>query len=692
MQNLPYMGPLSRWGDILSAGQFIHGVLADFTPEEPGLSEAQGHRGPILVIPMTVNGRFFGFVGFDKLPQRPLLVAGRRGALSAAAASVSLWHERRLAEANLWQALQRTEAMYKIGNVMATATEMQSAFETVLLEFLRLMDIFPICGSINLFEHHKGYSRVQTLVVNGAVARSKISIPAIQDLVGRHIMEHKEVVQVDDVATHPLTKHAAKLWQPSEEIRRLLFIPLLTSGGAAGTIVVGAPDVSHTFSPENLEIGRVVADQLAIWFENRQLLAATQHRSERLQTAAEVSRAASSILEADELINTSVNLIRDHFNFYYVGLFLLDEAREWAVLRAGTGRAGRIQLARNHRLKVGGESMIGWSIAHRRARIALDVGKDAVHFRNPILPDTHSEMALPLISRDEALGALTVQSVERGAFSDEDITLLQTMADQLANALTNAQLFERAAQARAEAEERLAETQLLQKFSQNVAATLEVNEIVNIFCQVCTTQLKFEYVQVSLVDKAQHQVRAIGGMGVSAEQLEQAVKSLDSHDIMADIVRTGQTEVITGWDDRFDPDMYRVEGHAEWIRLFVPITLRQENIGLVEAGFNRSRSSTISEVQLRQMKALITQTALALENAQRYQVSWQTARREALIKEITTKVRASTNLDTILQTTVQEVGHAIDSKRVYIQIGAPPPPPSAAGPDAATLKTGRFNQ
>jgi transcriptional regulator with GAF, ATPase, and Fis domain len=266
------------------------------------------------------------------------------------------------------------------------------------------------------------------------------------------------------------------------------------------------------------------------------------------------------------------------------------------------------------------------------------------------------------------------------------------MADQLANALTNAQLFERAAQARAEAEERLAETQLLQKFSQNVAATLEVNEIVNIFCQVCTTQLKFEYVQVSLVDKAQHQVRAIGGMGVSAEQLEQAVKSLDSHDIMADIVRTGQTEVITGWDDRFDPDMYRVEGHAEWIRLFVPITLRQENIGLVEAGFNRSRSSTISEVQLRQMKALITQTALALENAQRYQVSWQTARREALIKEITTKVRASTNLDTILQTTVQEVGHAIDSKRVYIQIGAPPPPPSAAGPDAATLKTGRFNQ
>ena len=150
---------------------------------------------------------------------------------------------------------------------------------------------------------------------------------------------------------------------------------------------------------------------------------------------------AGSILEEDELINTSVNLIRDNFDFYYVGLFLLDEAKEWAILRAGTGEAGRIQLEKGHRLRVGGESMIGWSVHNRQARIALDVGEERVHFQNPYLPNTHSEMALPLISRDEVIGALTVQSVERGAFSDEDITVLQTMANQLANALTNARLY-----------------------------------------------------------------------------------------------------------------------------------------------------------------------------------------------------------------------------------------------------------
>jgi GAF domain-containing protein len=172
------------------------------------------------------------------------------------------------------------------------------------------------------------------------------------------------------------------------------------------------------------------------------LLTEAQYRSERLQTAAEVSRAASSILDASQLIETSVNLIRNQFDFYYVGLFLVDEAREWAVLRAGTGEAGRIQLKNNHKLKIGGESMIGWCVQNRRARIALDVGQEAVRFQNPHLPDTHSEMALPLVSRDEVIGALTVQSTERGAFSPEDITMLQTMADQLANAIQNARLFE----------------------------------------------------------------------------------------------------------------------------------------------------------------------------------------------------------------------------------------------------------
>jgi signal transduction histidine kinase/HAMP domain-containing protein/ActR/RegA family two-component response regulator len=166
-----------------------------------------------------------------------------------------------------------------------------------------------------------------------------------------------------------------------------------------------------------------------------------ERRAVQLLTAAEVSHATSSILDPDELLSRTVELIADRFNLYYAGLFLVDEVGEWAVLRAGTGEAGQQMMVQGHRLKVGGVSMVGWCTANAQARIALDVGEEAVRFDNPLLPDTRSEMALPLISRGRVIGALDVQSIEEAAFTDEDVAVLQSMADQLANAIENTRLF-----------------------------------------------------------------------------------------------------------------------------------------------------------------------------------------------------------------------------------------------------------
>ncbi len=176
------------------------------------------------------------------------------------------------------------------------------------------------------------------------------------------------------------------------------------------------------------------------------LVERVQERAVQLQAAGEVSRATSSVLDPTELMQEAVDLVRDRFNLYYVGLFLVDEARRYAVLQAGTGEAGRQMLARGHRLEAGGDSMIGWCIANQKARIALDTGSEAVRFNNPLLAETRSELALPLVSRGQTIGAMTVQSNREAAFSQEDVTVLQTMADQLANAIANAQLFEQTQQ------------------------------------------------------------------------------------------------------------------------------------------------------------------------------------------------------------------------------------------------------
>jgi len=166
-----------------------------------------------------------------------------------------------------------------------------------------------------------------------------------------------------------------------------------------------------------------------------------ERRLLQLRTAAEISRATGAVLQPKDLMDQVVDLVQERFKLYYVGVFLLDQPGEYAVLQSGSGEAGKMMLSEGHRLAVGGNSMIGWTTANRQACIALDVGAEAVRFQNPHLPETRSELALPILKGDLVLGAMTVQSTQAKAFDQDDITILQSIADSLAIALENARLF-----------------------------------------------------------------------------------------------------------------------------------------------------------------------------------------------------------------------------------------------------------
>jgi len=191
------------------------------------------------------------------------------------------------------------------------------------------------------------------------------------------------------------------------ETRSEMALPLLARGQVIGAITVQS-EREAAFGQEDVSILQTMATQVANSIQNTRLFEQTQQRSVQLRTAAEVSRVASSILDIDQLLTTSVNLIRDRFDLYYVGLFLVDESGEFAVLRAGTGEAGRQMLAEGHKLALGGESMVGWCVVNAQARIALDASEDTVRSDNPLLPKTRSEMALPLVSQSQVIGAMTI--------------------------------------------------------------------------------------------------------------------------------------------------------------------------------------------------------------------------------------------------------------------------------------------
>jgi transcriptional regulator with GAF, ATPase, and Fis domain len=202
--------------------------------------------------------------------------------------------------------------------------------------------------------------------------------------------------------------------------------------------------------------------------ENRRLFRQIQRRSTQLETSAEVSRIASTILDPSELLPEVVELIKKGFDLNYAGIFLIDvtgeitgEPNKWAVLQAGSGLPGQQMIDSGHKLEIGGDSMIGTSISKAETNFV----------RNPYLPETRSEMAFPLISRGQVLGALSIQSDKEGSFTQEDITSLQTMADQLANAIENANLFEQT-EARAE------ELTILNEMARAFTQTLDVDALI----------------------------------------------------------------------------------------------------------------------------------------------------------------------------------------------------------------------
>lgn len=348
-------------------------------------------------------------------------------------------------------------------------------------------------------------------------------------------------------------------------------------------------------------------------------------RSSYLEASAEVGRAASTLLDVDELIQEVVDLVHDRFDLYYVGLFLLDEMGEWAELRAGTGEAGRQMLLQEHRLLVGGESMIGQCVHRGEARIALDVGDEAVRFDNPLLPETRSEAALPLQSRGRMFGALTVQSQEAAAFDEDTVTVLQTMADQVAVALDNAYLF-------TEAEESL---QAVRRASAELSR------------EAWTKLLRSRPTLGYHSDER----GVIQAEAVWRPEMEQAL-------------RTKRTVQFGGQDP---PDNDGAERLSRMQPLAVPINVAGQVIGVVDT-YKPAEAGPWTDEEIETLESLVEQMALSLESARLYQQTQSRAAREQVVADVTGQLRASLDPDTILKTTVREIGRVLDAELASVEM------------------------
>ncbi|HIQ01516.1 MAG TPA: GAF domain-containing protein, partial [Anaerolineales bacterium] len=340
-----------------------------------------------------------------------------------------------------------------------------------------------------------------------------------------------------------------------------------------------------------------------------------ERRSLQLEAAAQVAREAAGIRDVGELLEETVRLISERFGFYHAGIFLLDRAGEWAVLRAASSEGGRRMLRRGHRLRVGEEGIVGHVAATGRSRIAQAVGEEAVFFDNPDLPETRAEAALPLAVRGRIIGVLDIQSRREGAFTEEDVAILRVMADQLALSIENARLLMESRRA-------------LERVSRyRVEETL----------------------------KAWREAMLRRGGHLAYFYDRTAVRPLPAD----------ETPISLGRGDL--PREVAVHSHPDGRSVLVaPIRVHDQIIGVLS--FEARRAWRRDEVAL--VETAVEQMGLALENARLLEETRRRAERDRLIADITAKVRASADVETILRTAVRELGAALGTDRTFVQVGA----------------------
>ncbi len=347
----------------------------------------------------------------------------------------------------------------------------------------------------------------------------------------------------------------------------------------------------------------------------------------RLRVAAEIARDSASARDLDELLTRAGQLIVSRFDFYHIGIFLLDNNKEYAVLVASPTEAGRKMIENNHRLRVGEVGIVGRVSASGEPRITLNTGSDAAFFNNPYLPDTRSEMALPLKVENNVIGVLDVQSDRPQAFNEDDIAIMQVMADQLATAIERARL--------------------LQEVERNL------KELENAYGQFTHDNWK------KLTDET-----PTGSMGYRFDNVRlERISELP--DLAGDALSTGSVISSNG----------RHAGIEKERSVAIPIKLRGQTIGVVSLKLKEGYDqNTISIIE-----AATERLASAMESARLYEEARLRADREQAISRVTTAISSSTGYEQILQTTVKEIGSILSDTEVAIQILEEPKSSKRAG-------------
>jgi len=552
--------------------------------------------------------------------------------------------EKRLAEQKALASISRVTA--------ASASDFDRFFSELHQEVRHVVGDYAFV--VALYDKATRTVRIPYMYEDGRVDKMD-AFPLGEGLSSILIRSGKPLLLVEDTERRASELGAKIVGRPA---RSWMGAPMLVQGEAIGALIVQDLEREHAFNEDDLRFFSALADQVAAIIYNTRLLEESRRRALQLETAAEIARDISTSLNLDEVLQKAANFIRERLDFYHAAIFLLDATREFAVIREATGEAGLQMKRMGHKLGVGSKSIVGYVAGQGEVLIVNDTSKDATYYANPLLPETRSEAALPLKVGERILGVLDVQSAQPYAFNEDNIRTLQILADQMAVAVINSELF-------AETQEHLAQHRLLHHITTSAASGTTLEEALESAVNGLQVTLGGDRVAILLMDRERNNLEVKAAVGYSEEILQKRIP-----------LGAG----ITGWAaaHRRSLRVGDVSVDSRYIQaspntrseLAVPLIYRNEVLGVLNVESEQPNAYTENDEEM--LGTLAGSLAAIIANARLLEQIRQQAERERLLYEITSRIRRSTDMKTILATTASELTKAVGAKRTQIRVGLAP--------------------
>jgi GAF domain-containing protein len=479
------------------------------------------------------------------------------------------------------------------------------------------------------------------------------SFPVGEGLTSILIRTREPLMLVEDTERRAIAMGAKIAGKPALS---WLGVPLLARGEAIGAIILQDLEQEHSFDVEDLNFMISVANQVSGAIHNVVLINESKQSALQFETAAEIARDISSSLDLDELLEKAVELIRARFDFYHAAIFLKDLPGDFVVIREATGDAGAQLKRMGHKLGIGSKSVVGVVAGHGEPLIVNDIAREATYYPTPLLPETRAEAALPLKVGDRIVGVLDVQSKAPYAFSDQNLRTLQILADQLAIAVVNTELF-------AETQEHLAQHRLLHHITTTAASGTTLDEALQSAVNGLQVTLGGDRVSILLADREKKVLEVRAAVGYASDIFE---------------LRIPIGNGITGWVaahrrplrvNNVLADPRYIEGSPNTrSEMAIPLVYRSELLGVLNVESEQISAYAENDEEL--LGTLGGSLAAIIANARLLEQIRAQAERERVMFEISDKIRRTTDMETILATTVSELTRAVGANSAKIKIGA----------------------